>query len=414
MKSSRYSRRDFGRIAAALGTAAILPNRLLAGDDALVTISSPWGEDKPFQKVVDAYNARKTGVTVVNRFDGDYQAMATKALSSIAAGRAPELMVTGWKFGYFARRTLGARDFREIDAAKAEALMAQFRPSLTPLVTIDDALIGMPWSLSTPVTWINMDLWRAAGLDPEFPIDISHGWLMEQAGKLDKALAGKHPTYRSAIDLSNNEWTSQAYIQNAGGFILQGDRIACDSPEAIRGITAFAEPARKGLWTNMDYRAQTNALLGGNIAVVTTSSSLAGVASKADAEIRDVMFPSLDGHRNMNSGGNFLAIYARNDEQALAAMDFLAFCASAEGMSIWSEMGYLNPSIHDLGPKPLQQAANAQLEAGLTAETIWPGQRGLEGQKVWRDWVARVVQGAAEPAQAMAQAKAELAPLLAA
>ena len=81
---------------------------------------------------------------------------------------------------------------------------------------------------------------------------------------------------------------------------------------------------------------------------------------------------------------------------------------------LYEVITYLNPSVHDLGPKPLQQAANAQLEAGLTAETIWPGKRGLEGQKVWRDWVSRVVQGAAEPAQAMAQAKVELAPLLAA
>jgi len=414
MKSLPLTRRQFATGAAALGAAAILPARAFARDDAVVTISSPWGSDRPFQKVVDAYNAKKTGVQVVNRMDGDYQDMATKALAAVAAGRPPEIMVTGWKFGYFAHRTLGARDLTEIDAAKADEIMAAFKPTVKPLVTIDGALVGLPWSLSTPVTWINMDLWREAGLDEDIPFDVTHEWLVGKAAELDKALAGKnHPTYRSAIDLSNNEWTSQAYIQNAGGFILDGDALTVDSPEAVAAMTAFAEPAKAGLWTNMDYRAQQKAQYAGNIAIVTTSSSRAGALSKLDTEFKDILFPSLGGPRNMNSGGNFLAIYARDDELAKAAMDFLAFAATEEAQALWSEMGYINASNYDLGEKPLQTAATAQLDAGLTPETIWPGERGLEGQAVWREWVARIVDGNVSPQEGLARAQRELAPLVA-
>ncbi|MBB3995945.1 multiple sugar transport system substrate-binding protein [Sulfitobacter undariae] len=415
MNNSSLSRRGFTQGAAMFGAAAALPVHAFAQEDAVVTISSPWGADRPFQKVVDAYNAKQTGVSVVNRLDGSYEDMATKALASVAAGRPPEIMVTGWKFGYFARRTLAARDFYDIDSTKADAIMGNFKPSMKPLVTIDGALIGLPWSLSTPVTWINMDLWREAGLDDNIPLDISHEWLVAQAAKLDKALGNKkHPTYRSAIDLSNNEWTSQAYIQNAGGFILDGTNLTCDSAEAIAGITAFAEPAKMGLWTNMDYRAQAKAQYAGNIAIVTTSSSRAGPLSALDTEFKDVMFPSMDGKRNMNSGGNFLSIYTQNDELAKASMDFLAFCATQEAQAIWSEMGYANVSKFDLGVKPLQTAAVAQLDAGLTAETIWPGERGLEGQSVWRQWVARITEGVVTPEEGLARAKRELAPLVSA
>ncbi len=413
MKSPYISRRLFVGGAAAVGATTVVPARAFARDDVVVTISSPWGADRPFQKVVDAYNAKATGVSVVNRLDGDYQDMATKALAGVAAGRPPEIMVTGWKFGYFARRTLGARDLAEVDSAKADEIMSRFKPQVKPLVTIDGALIGVPWSLSTPVTWINMDLWREAGLDDDIPLDISHEWLIEKATAIDKALAGKnHPTYRSALDLSNNEWTSQAYIQNAGGYILDDQTLTCDSPEAIAGMTAFAEPARAGIWTNMDYRAQQKAQYAGNIAIVATSSSRAGALAKLDTEFKDAMFPSLGRPRNMNSGGNFLAIYAREDELAQASMDFLSFCGSEEAQAIWSEMGYLNASVFDLGEKPLQTAATAQLDAGLTPETIWPGSRGLEGQDVWRQWVARVVEGVVTPEEGMARAQRELAPLV--
>ena len=125
MTKFAISRRNFTKGAAGLAAASLLPVRAFASDVTL-TISSPWGSDRPFQKVVDAYNARQTGVKVVNRFDGNYEQMATKAMASIASGRPPEMMITGWKFGYFARRTLGARDFFDIDEAKAGEIISQF------------------------------------------------------------------------------------------------------------------------------------------------------------------------------------------------------------------------------------------------------------------------------------------------
>ena len=392
---------------------SVLP-RYARASDAVVTISSPWSAEQPFQKVVDAFNAKQTGVKVVNRLDGNYQEMATKALASIAAGRPPEIMVTGWKFGYFARRMLKARDFREIDESRANALIGQFKPQVHDLVTIDGGLIGLPWAMSTPVTWINMDLWQEAGLDPNIPMDITHEWIVEKARAIDKALGGKkHPTYRSALDLSNNEWTSQAYIQNAGGFILDGDEVACDSPEAVRGMTAFAEPALSGVWSNMDYTVQQKAQLAGALAIVMTSSARSTTLNASKFNFKGVMFPSLGRKRRMNSGGNFLAVYTREKELASAAMTFLEFCASKEGQTIWSDVGYLNTSIHAIPPKPNQEAAYAQLEEGLTPETIWPGARGLEGQSVWRQWVAQIVQGVVPAKEGLARAKADLTPLIA-
>ncbi|WP_428924852.1 extracellular solute-binding protein [Marinibacterium sp. SX1] len=395
-----------------LTAATILPRRALAAD-VTVTVSSPWGADRPFQQVVDAFNAKGTGVQVVNRMDGNYQEMATKALASIASGRPPEMMITGWKFGYFAERTLGARDFNEIDETRARSIIGQFKPQVHELVTFDGKLIGLPWAMSTPVTWINMDLWREAGLDEAIPMDVSHDWIMEQARVIEDRLGGgNHPTYRSAMDLSNNEWTSQAYIQNAGGYILQGDRVTCDSPEAAAGMEAFAAPVQAGLWKNLDYRAQAQAQIGGAIAIVTTSSARSEALANSEFEFKDVMFPSLNGNRNMNSGGNFLAIYARDQELAQASMAFLEFCASKEGQEIWSKVGYLNTSVHDIAPLPLQDAAYAQLAQGLTAETIWPGERGLEGQDVWRQWVARMVEGETSPVVALSRAQAELQQLI--
>lgn len=411
------SRREFVAGLAVSAGASLLAASPARSADAAIEVSSPWGSDKPFQKVVDAFNEKKLGVTVTNRFDGDYEAMVAKAVASTAAGRPPAMMITGWKFGYFAKRTLGARDLREIDAAKANAILANFRPSVLPLVTIDGSLIGLPWAMSTPITFINKALWQEAGLDPVLPENPDTTWLYDAARKLDSKLKDKHPTYRSALALSNNEWTSQSFIQNAGGYIIDPDgKLALNSPEAVAGMEAYCAPAFEGLWLPVGAKEQDAAFESGALAICTTSSTRAATFPFGAAQAITAKFPGLAGHpRKMNSGGNFLAVYARNKEQAEASLAFLEFCGSAEGQRIWSAVGYLNTSNHDV---PLindfMKPAAAQLTDGLTAETIWPGKRGLEGQTIWRKWVSRMLLKEASVADGMKGAHEELDALISA
>ncbi|NPD17410.1 extracellular solute-binding protein [Xinfangfangia sp. D13-10-4-6] len=411
---TQFSRRAILATGAAAFATSFLPGRARASDVRL-TVSSIWGADKPFQKVVDAFNAKGLGVQVENRFDGDYEAATAKALAGIAAGKAPDLMVTGWKFGYFARRTLGARDLRQIDEARAAAIMENFRPSLVPLVTIDQALIGLPWAMSTPITFINSQLWAEAGLSPDLPENPDTDWLYDAGRKLDAALKG-HATYRSALALSNNEWTSQSFIQNAGGFIIDPEgRLALESDAARAGMEAFCAPAHEGLWLPVSGKEQDAAFEAGALAICTTSSTRAVSFPQGPAKAITAKFPGLAGHaRNMNSGGNFLAVYTQEAERAQAALSFLEFCASKEGQMIWSEVGYLNTSTHEI---PLINAfmapAEAQLQDGLSAETIWPGKRGLEGQGIWRNWVTRMLTKEVSVAEGLKQASAELALVLA-
>lgn len=410
------SRRSFIIAGSAIAAGGILPRSARAqSSDAEIVISSVWGADRPFQRVVDAFNAKGLGVTAINRFDGDYETATAKALSNIAAGQEPDLMVTGWKFGYFARRVLGARDLTEISADRAEALIGNFRGSVRPLVTIDGALVGLPWAMSTPITFINSALWAEAGLDADLPENPTTDWLYDAARRLDGALQG-HPTYRSALALSNNEWTSQSFIQNAGGHIIDPEgNLALDSEAARIGMEAYVAPAHEGLWIPVSGREQDAAFESGALAICTTSSTRAVGFPQGPAQAVTTKFPGLPGQaRRMNSGGNFLAVYARNAERAAAAVTFLEFCASEEGQRLWSEVGYLNTSVHDV---PLinefMAPADAQLADGLTAETIWPGRRGLEGQTIWRNWVSRMLSREVTVADGLQRASDELSNVLA-
>jgi ABC-type glycerol-3-phosphate transport system substrate-binding protein len=199
--------------AAALAAPVVLPRASL-GDDVKVDLVHLFsGADHPVQRVIRAFNDKGNGVTVVSRQDGTtYETITQKAMSSIAVGRGPALMTTGWKLGDFARRTLGAHDFRQIfGAERTEALLAKFRPQVRPLAAIGGVPIGLPWSMSTPVVYINQPC-DAAGLDPAAgPKTVEELYPMVRQLQKDR---------QAGPLLRGQQWLPQYFIQNAGGDVM--------------------------------------------------------------------------------------------------------------------------------------------------------------------------------------------------
>ncbi len=60
-----------------------------------------------------------------------------------------------------------------------------------------------------------------------------------------------------------NEWLPQAFIQNAGGDVIDGDgRPVMDSAAAVKGIEAFVQPRRDNLWRVDDHPRDGGGLSG--------------------------------------------------------------------------------------------------------------------------------------------------------
>jgi multiple sugar transport system substrate-binding protein len=251
--------------------------------------------------------------------------------------------------------------------------------------------------MSTPVLYINQSLWTAAGLDPKVePTTVEELYpmvrqLQERTGK-------------QGLCYEVNEWLPQAFIQNAGGDVIDPNgRPVMDSPAAIKGIEAFVMPRRDNLWRAMSISEMLSAFQAGAIGVMATSSARqSGVRQASSFDLRLIQMPGLAGSpRRMNSGGNFLAVYSKVKEQQEGAYKFMEFIASREGFELWLATGYLNVTVNDIPVRPGNEAAHAQMEAGLTSETIWPGARGLEALTVHIDWITKIVNGAVSVADGL-------------
>jgi multiple sugar transport system substrate-binding protein len=408
----QFSRRQVLGSATAVAAAAIVGRAAPAlSSTAQIDIVHLFsGETHPMQKVINAFNAKQSGVNAISRQEGTtYEAITQKAMTGIAAGKPPALMTTGWKLASFAKRTLGAQDINKIYGARASEIVSNYPESILKLVAVDGALVGVPWAMSTPVLYINMDLWRQAGLDPDnLPTTVEA--LYPAARQLQDR------TGKAGLIYEVNEWLPQAFIQNAGGDVLDAEgRPVMDSDAAVHAITRFIEPKQKGFWQPVGISEMVTAFQSGAIGVMASSSARqSGVRAQAKFDLKLIEMPGIEGHkRRMNSGGNFLAVYARDKEQQQAALEFLKFCGTPEAITIWSETGYLNTSVHKLPVPPGQEASYKQLAGGLTAETIWPGARGFEALKAHIDWISRIVNEAVSVRDGLRGSKEAVAKLIA-
>ena len=76
-------------------------------------------------------------------------------------------------------------------------------------------------------------------------------------------------TGKQGLCFEVNEWLPQAFIQNAGGDVIDGDgKPVMDSAAAVKGIEAFVQPRRDNLWRVMTIPEMVAAYQAGAIGVM--------------------------------------------------------------------------------------------------------------------------------------------------
>ena len=134
--------------------------------------------------------------------------------------------------------------------ADGTAIMDNYKESVVKLVTIEGTVVGIPWALSTPVLYINMDHWKAAGLDPAVipnTVEDLYAKLAQMQQKTNKA----------ALGYEVNEWEPQAFIQNAGGDVLDANgKPVMDTQQGTAG--------RRGAIPEVLRHSRGDAALAGN------------------------------------------------------------------------------------------------------------------------------------------------------
>jgi multiple sugar transport system substrate-binding protein len=424
---SKLNRRSLVKTSAAFAGAAALARagkrtvRAQAGTE--IEFMHIWGTPPgqpaaatkhPAEQLIEAFNAKNTGVTVVSRVEsGDYLETLQKAQAEFASGKRAALIITPWTQVYYAIRGLSITPLEEVATAAGttiDTLLANLKQQVIDFIKVDGVTAGLPFAFSTPVIYYNNDVFTQAGVDPVAGLA---DWASFATSSATLVEATGFPT----LGLGNNfDWSAQCLAQNNGGRIMNDElKPVMDSPETIQALQTIADLNSAGGFLAAPPADARAAFLAGTLATwIGSIASLSGMRNDVTAfEFGTTTFPAFAGKpRKMSSGGSFIGCYAQDPDQQKAAWEFLNFAVSEEGSTIWGQTGYLNSTTYDLPVLPGQEPAYVQLGEGLTRETAFPGARAGEIQKLWGTYVERIYGGDISAEDGTKEAKAEIEALL--
>jgi multiple sugar transport system substrate-binding protein len=185
-------------------------------------------------------------------------------------------------------------NFKGVDLTKiigATSLNAEwngkypYAPAMTKLGVLNGDVYGVPWTLSTPVLFINDNLFIKAGLNPKKP---PTNWTQVNAD----ALAIEKATGASGFEngcigtaTGSVDWCLQSIIDSAGGSVMNANQTALTftSPGLITAVTEMKTLSLSGAMVNLSSAQAIQAWGAGKLAMFLNTSALQSSLVKADA-----------------------------------------------------------------------------------------------------------------------------------
>lgn len=345
-----------------------------------------------------------------------------QVLRSAVTGNTPDVFFSGYHLLHELVTTLKARnqiaDLGPMIAADGGQafLDKNYTPQMAALGVVDGKQYGLPVNASSPIIFINADLVKKAGGDPD-KMPTTFPELIELAKKIrasDPKVAGM------AYDIGGwpDDWLWQALVYEQGGELTdpKTGKVAFDNEiglNALKLVRRFVTEAGQPVLDWDQSRQQFGAGLTGFIfstpAHVQTIEGLVGERFK----LTTATFP-LDNKEKggVPTGGNAAVILTQDKARQEAAWKYLKWVTGPEAQNMIVRItGYLPTNKLATGPDFLApyyaehpNVKTASLQADKSRP--WAGYPGGDSVRIWRtqrDIIASVMRGEVTPEQGLKQ-----------
>jgi len=378
---------------------------------------------KGTQALLDAFNKEHPNITV--KPQGVKVAdVLTRLKTDTVAGSPPDVAQVGWSKVAEAVRTLPVVPVQK--AAPADEWsqhIAGISPTIMKAVTLDGVVSAMPYTLSIPEIVINVDLFKAAGLDPANPPKTLDE--VKAAGLAIKKATGKEGAYISIVDSGKSDYLTQSVVASGGGSLVgSGGSVTLDQKPAADALAAVAGLTSSGAMPKVDATTALGAFNKGELGMIISSTAVLSSVQAAAAgkfEIATASFPQIITGKPARPtfSGAGLAILAKDPDRQRAAWEFIKFLTSDAGFEIIAaQMGYLplretvatkladDPTVKLLKPA-LTQLPN------VTPYTFFPGENANKAVVTLQDEaIEPIVLRGADPAGTLSSVAGEIRKLV--
>lgn len=408
---------SFAKTLALAGILGLTAGSALAAD---TTINVLYANDRTtaeaHEEIKTKFEAENPGIKVSFLAPADSYETATQSLLRGALiGDLPDVVFQGQNLiRALVDRDLAAPLNSFIDA-DGGAKKLGYDAGMLRIGTLKDRYYAIPFAVSTPLVYVNLDLVKAAGVDPDkFP--TTWEGMVELGKKLNDPAKGVTGFYFQ-WDVTGN-WMYQSLVFANNGQMLSADEktAVLESPAGAKALQTLESFAKAGM-PNLPSAQARPAFAAGKIAIFGDSSSNLGRATTAigkNFDFRTYRFPLASAEGRLPAGGNAAVMLTKDAEKQKAVWKYIKFATGPIGQTIMARRtGYLPSNniaietpdlLGDFYKSQPNYLVNISQIPVLTGWYAFPGQNGLKIIDVIKNHLEAIVTGkktAAETAPAL-------------
>lgn len=389
----------------------------LAEDKVTIDFAYPYSHlfDVTYEAMMPGFYEAHPNIEVNFRATYEsYEDGTNTILREAVSGNLPDVTMQGLNRQQILVEKGIAKSLEPFIAGEADFEKDGYHDAMLSLSTFGDNVHGLPFSVSLPVGYYNMDILRAGGIE-----ELPQTWDdVIAACKTMKANGIDNPIFWG-WNITGN-WFMQALLWSQDKAIVEDGRVTMDSPEALIALEQMQEIFTECEMQNLEWKAALASFSAGEIGMMFWSTSALGAVerSQGDFELVTGPFPGLDGAPlGLPAGGNAAMLTSTSEDPAVreAAWTWLKYITSGEGAAeVAKTTGYMPPNkaaneiiladFYDQNPN--KQTAVDQLPL-LRDWLAYPGDNGLAITQVIYDGIERIVTGDATDMKELQQELAE-------
>lgn len=338
----------------------------------------------------------------------DYEDGTNTVLREAVSGNLPDVTMQGLNRQAVLVHKGIAKSLEPFIAKEADFKKAGYHKAMLDLGTFNGQVYGLPFSVSLPVGYYNMDMMKKAGIAK---LPTTWDEVTNACVKLKKS-GVKNPIFWG-WNITGN-WFNQAMLWSQDTPIIKNGRPNFNNPQGLRAMETMKDIFRTCEMKNLSWKDALASFSAGEIAMMYWSTSALGAVERAkgDFELKTNEFPGFDGPpKGLPAGGNaaMLVSTSKDSERLQAAWTFMKFITSGVGAAAVAETtGYMPPNkaaneiiLADFYKKnPNKETAVRQLP--LLREWIaYPGDKGLAITQVIYDANESVLVGEQDDMKAL-------------
>jgi len=335
----------------------------------------------PLDVIINQFNESQSMITVEGVYQGGYATTQEKLLAAYVAGEPPVLAQLEQSLvgAFVANEALIPLD--SFIKSDKDFDVKDFNKYITQGATYNKKLYGLPINVSTPVLYLNRDLFKQAGLDPD-----KYPTTWDEAYNIAKKISDLGPDVYG-LRIYNSGWIIDSLFHQFGGTIFDKNNTSClvNSKEIKEAMAFWQKMVIDGVAVYQGGKDGSTMDASGTVGMVMRSTgSIAWFKDNVTFDWGVAPFTLGTTKAVSLGGGNIYMVKKTTPEEQFAAWQFLKYLTNTENQVYWStNTGYMvsrksakeSPEIQViLKEDPRYNVTYDQLEHAFARPTVeaWP------------------------------------------